>query len=195
MKMGTIALVGKDNGPYSYSYTQYLGRVIPFRELTPYSVYSKCPKGDNSLIDHWAINGMEEDRVGIANVLSGRYKNLREGEAIHGNTETGTHIFYKENGDQNITVTKDQNVNIKGNGTINVSGNVTINVTGTTSVTSTGNLSFTAPLTTFNGPVVVNGPFTTIGLTILQGLAWLLHGHSGSPTAPNGPVTPTGGVV
>lgn len=189
MKLGSITLVGEDAGAFSHSQLQYLGRVIGFRELTPYSVYSKCPAGDDSLVTHWAFNGIEEDRGGIANVLTTRFKDLKPGEAKHGAPTTGTHIFYKENGDMDVTVINDQNVNIKGNGTINVSGNVTINVTGTTTIVSGGNINITAPLTT------INGAFTVTGATTLEGKSFLTHGHAGSPTAPNGPVTNTGVVV
>lgn len=205
IKSGALTKVGTDDGPVPISQIKYDDRILDFYEVTPYSVYSKCPAGTDSWVSHFAYNNAEKNRAGIANVFTTRYKNLKEGEAIHGNVLTGTNTYYKENGDLNITVTNDEVVNISGDSTVNVtgnstvtvSGNVTINVTGNASVTvggtttlaSTGNFSVTAPLTT------INGKLTVTGVTNIQGRDFLTHNHTGSPTAPNGPVSNTGNVV
>lgn len=175
VKGGQLAKVGDDSGNAPVSQLKYDGKTIDFYELTPYSIYSKCPAGDNSWVTHWSYNQQEENRVGIANVLASRYKDFKDGEAIHGNVLSGTHIKYAENGDMNITVTNNQNINISGNCTVTVSGNVTLN----------------APEATVNGNMTINGTLDVTGTTTLEGRTFLGHNHSGVQSGPSN----TGGVV
>jgi hypothetical protein len=157
IKAGTVVKVDDDQSAFPFSQVKYDKKVIQFYELTPYSIYSKCPTGPESWATHFPYNGIEENRAGIANVFSTRYKGLKEGEAIHGNTLTGTHQYYKQNGDLDIEVKGNQNINVTGNGTVTVGGNVTVVVQGQADITVTGNTTVTTPLTTFNGNVHING--------------------------------------
>lgn len=70
-------------------------------------------------------------------------------------------------------------------------------------VTATSTATVTCPESTFNGNVTVNGNITFTGVVsgptanidnslTIDGKELKDHTHDGSPTAPNGPVTPTG---
>ena len=175
VKGAALTRVGEDTLDFPFSQLSYLGKTIDFYEVTPYSIYSKCPAGDDSWVTHFAYNGQEENRCGIANVFKTRFKDLKAGEAVHGNVLSGTHIKYAENGDMEIIVTNNQTITISGNAVINVSGDVTLNVTGDVTITS--------PEVIINGDLTVNGDIDTpSGDVTASGISLNSHTHGGVET-------------
>ena len=119
----------------------------------------------NSLVLMLNIHGQEENRIGFADSPQERFKNLEEYEVQVGNYNTLASI--KFNKDKSIDITTLQ-------GVVNINA-TTININGKLNVVGD---------TTFTGALTSNGK--NISDT---------HNHAGSPSAPTGGVSNTGGVV
>lgn len=101
----------------------------------------------------------------------------------------------------NIGKSSECEVRFKTDGSIIInapSSNVTIN-TPQAVVNAEDSVEINSPTSTFNGNIQLNGSMNSTGNiesdadVIASGISLNSHTHQGSPTAPNGPVSPTGG--
>jgi hypothetical protein len=178
VKRAYVTLVGDDSGRYQTTQIGYLGKTADMEVIYPYGLCGNPPK--NSLVLLFNVQGMEENRAGIANLLSERFKNLKEGEVAIGNYLTKSVIKFLENGDIEIHGTNDERVTIDRNCNININGNCDISVNGTTTLSCPGG-------TTINSDVHVNGTVTISEDVIASGISLVSHIHGG--------VTPGGGTT
>lgn len=81
---------------------------------------------------------------------------------------------------------------------INSETSVTVN-TASATINADSSLEINSPTSTFNGNIQLNGSMNSTGNiesdsdVLASGISLNSHTHQGSPTAPNGPVSPTGG--
>lgn len=147
--------------------------------ITPYGFYSVAPTGSLALM--FNVMGQEENRAAIFDNPKGRFKNLKPGESVVGNPLTGSKVYFKENGDIEVTGVADQNINITGDVNLTVGGNVNI--------TATGNTNITSPVVTVDGALNVTGDITAFstGTSIAMSdikTTYQTHTHDENDNAP-----------
>jgi len=142
IKKSVISLVGKDNTVFPIAQVSYLGKTSDVELISPYGLCSNPPEG--SLVIMFNLQGQEESKAGIANLVEKRFANLKPGEVVVGNYLTGSFVKFSENGD--ITVDAGSNVcNI-------IAKTLNINVD---NLNVTGDTAFTGAVTA-NGKVIDN---------------------------------------
>jgi phage gp45-like len=188
VRRGAVSLAGDDSKDYLVFQAKYFGRASNVHAIYPYGFCGNPPV--DSLVHILAINGNEENKAGIANHDTRRFKDLEPWEVALGNYLTRSRVKFLNNGDIEIFSANDKKILVSKDMEVTVGGNVTINVTGTADVTSTGAMSITAPTLTIDADTAFTGTLTSNGKNISDS-----HSHTGSPTAPLGGVSNTGGVV
>ncbi|MCH9735875.1 MAG: hypothetical protein K0U78_15205 [Actinomycetia bacterium] len=188
IKRSTITGENEDDTARPVQSINYFKRNTEAEIIFPYGVHANLPEGSLMvtipILDQCsnlvAIGGMPNERIQV-----------EQGEVVFFHPVTKAKIHFKNNGDIDIdSLDKDLNVSIN-NGTISASGGVTINVTGDANLTVDGELNVTAPTTNWDGDIVQTGTLVN-DQTTSNGIPLDGHGHDGSPTAPDGPVTDTG---
>lgn len=116
IKRAVLTLAGKDANKYQTSQVSYLGKTADTEIIYPYGLCGNPPLG--SLVLLFNVQGMEENRAGIANLPSKRFNGLKEGEVAVGNYLTGSYVKFLEDG--NIEI-------VASGGSINVTGNIVVN--------------------------------------------------------------------
>lgn len=177
----TITKAGDDDtGEVPTQQIKYLGKVATTKMIFPYGLHGNVPAGGFGVA--WSIQGNPDNRVTMAWTPLNRPK-LEAGEVAFYHPPTEAFMIWRVNGDLDIET---------GNGG---GGNVNIMCSEANVVASTS-ITFDTPAATFTGDLTVDGdsilgPVVTSGGTdIGQG-----HGHTGSPTAPDGPVSNTGAPI
>lgn len=178
VKRAYVTLVGNDANKYQTTQISYLGKTADMEVIYPYGLCGNPPK--NSLVLLFNVQGMEENRAGVANLVTERFKDLKEGEVAIGNYLTKSVIKFLENGDIEIYGKNDERVTIDRNSNISIAGNCSISVNGTTTLSCPGG-------TTINSDVHINGTVTCSEDVIASGISLVSHIHSG--------VTPGGGTT
>ena len=178
----SLSVVGKDDAAYPTVQATYFGRASNTQIINPYGLCTNPPQG--SMGTAFLINGNEESKAAIFNLDPKRLKGLKEGEVALYNYLSKSYIWLTENGDINIASTNSATINIAGDATVNVGGSMTATVV--------GNTTLTTPLLTLNGNLTVTGQTTLAGVTSNGVNIGDTHEHTGSSTAPDGPVSNTG---
>lgn len=154
----------------------YLNKTADSAMLFPFGVYANLPPDVLTLIA--SVQGNPDNRVALGCLLKDR-PDLESGETAFYHPATGSFIIWRQGGNLEINTDADITANCA-NATITAETKVTID-SPTTDVTGLLNVLNSLNVT---GTVTNNGK--NIGDT---------HSHTGSPTAPNGPVSNTGTVV
>ena len=128
IKWAKITLTDGDNDTWQRAQVKSIGenpkKIIA---VYPYGIFAVAPVGSNVLM--FNISGQEENAAGIPFDIKNRFKNLKEGEILVGNTKTKSFIKFSENGDieiegtANINITSANAVNINGDSEALVKGN------------------------------------------------------------------------
>lgn len=136
----------KDEDNYPVIKTEYFGQKCEVEVISPYGIYSGIPKEAEGVILNIGRN--EENRVAILDTPRTRFKNLKAGELVLGNTLTRSNMKFSE--DKSVTVTGANNTTI----TIDGSGNVTITTQGTLTLDAAGIVSINGSEIHLNGSAV-----------------------------------------
>ena len=161
----------------------YQGKVADSAVLFPYGLHANLPAGSLGLL--FSVNGESDNRAMIGFDSKNRPQ-LLENETAFYHPPTGSYIKWTQAGDLDIQVGESGG------------GNVTINCANAT-VTASAGITLDAPTITATGDIDVGGNLgvtgeTALGAVVTSGGVNIsgTHTHIGSPTAPVGPVTPTG---
>jgi len=127
IRTAIITLIGQDNELYNRAQVEYLETPRTIHILMPYGLYAVLPK--DSLVLTFAVNGNEDNLIGIGEHSDTRFKDLKEGEVIVGNAKTQSKIYFKENGD--VLIESQGNININSTGVVNINGDTQPIVRGT----------------------------------------------------------------
>lgn len=197
IKRAVITLGGADDKELPIQQLSYNGKVADAEIIFPYGVHANLSADNNTLCIVFAVEGQEDYRAAMGYTPALRPKPLEEGEVVFYHPLTQSKIHFRNNGDIDIDVAGDNgdlNATIKKDLNIIVAGDATIDVTGTATVT--------APTTNWTGNINLNGDLDVTGSSTLSATVTSAgkdisntHTHSGSATAPNGPVSNTGAPV
>lgn len=159
----------------------YKGKVANSFIGLPYGIYANVENDYLGIM--CAIDGAEDNRVLIPLTADKRPRDLEQNELAVYHPDTESFIKFKNNGNIEIDCVGQQQ------------GKIIINCVQATLTASTSVL-VDSPQTTFTGDVQVNGSTTLSGNVTSNGKDISdTHTHNGSPTAPSGPISPTGGPV
>lgn len=136
----------KDEDNYPVIKTEYFGQKCEVEVISPYGIYSGIPKEAEGVILNIGRN--EENRVAILDTPRTRFKNLKAGELVLGNTMTRSNIKFSE--DKSINITGANNTLI----VIDANGNVSITTAGTFTINATGNVVINGAEIHLNGSAV-----------------------------------------
>ena len=103
IKLGVVTLPGDDSGQFNRTQVSYLGKTKKVTVLMPYGLDANLPT--NSLVLLFNVMGQEENIIGIGGDPKNRFKDLAPGEVVVGSPDTGAKIYFKSNGDIEITNT------------------------------------------------------------------------------------------
>lgn len=131
IKQAVLKFVGNDSSLYPRAQAFYSGKQTEVVRHSPYGLCTNPPK--NSIGILFEIQGREAVKYGIFDFMTGRFKNLKEGEVQLGNYLTKASIKFSQNGDIIVNIPN-------GNLIANVSGNADINVSGDTDINSVGDV-------------------------------------------------------
>ncbi len=137
MYQGIVSNTGSDAGDIQQQQVSYLGKVSTYTVINPYGLIGKPPLGSAVWIS--PVLGDEANKAGIANAITTRTKNLKDGETGLLNHLTGTRVF------------------------LNAEGQLVIDTSAETIITSTNDVTITAPETIINGDLLVNGDLNVNG--------------------------------
>ncbi len=99
-KRGYISKSLKDNNQMPLVQVTYQGKTTTMILVNPYGFYSRPPVESLGLCVN--VRGKEKAQDFFHYWNKNRYKDLEEGEVKLGNSEKGTYIFFKDNGDIEI---------------------------------------------------------------------------------------------
>jgi len=157
MYQGFVINTESDAGDVQQQQVSYLGKVSQYAVIYPYGLIGKPPLGSAVWLS--TVLGDEANKAGIANAITTRTKNLKDGETGLLNHLTGTTVF------------------------LNADGQLVINTTAETIITSTNDVTITAPNIIINGNVTINGTLDVSGLvtgnTGTTGVTLSAHVHTG----------------
>ena len=145
-KRARVTKVAVDDGNYHVAQVDYMGKVCDVEISTPYGLYSSLPADAVTVL--WNIQGQEENRVGIGNTPTTRFKNLEAGEVVIGSPQTLSKVKFATDG--SITVTGKNNATI----TIDASGNMTATTGGDYTINATGDVIINGATIQLNGNAV-----------------------------------------
>lgn len=162
LRWARITKAGSDDQQFATQQMEYLGKVSDGLIIFPYGMHGNVPPDALALM--FAVQGNADNRAAIAWTPKKRPK-LKEGEVAFYHPPTDAFIIWRQSGNLDIET--------GGGGTADVNIKV-------------ANLKITGNLT-------VDGD-TTLGAVVTSGGKDIsgTHAHIGSPTAPVGPVSPTG---
>ena len=112
IKRAVVSLSTADTGNYPTVQVSYLGKTSEVEVLFPYGLAGRLPK--DALVLCFNVEGSEENKAGIGNTPTQRFKELEEGEVVVGNPLTGSKIHFKANGDIEVIGKNDKAVTIDG---------------------------------------------------------------------------------
>lgn len=167
------ALVAKqtvDDGEYHVVQVDYMGKVCDVEVITPYGIYSNIPS--DGIVTIWNVQGQEENRVGIGNTPTVRFKGLQPGEVVVGSPQTLSNVKFATDGSIVITgkgkavVTIDASGNISmttdGTVTAHSKGDMTLQSDGKLNLTSTGDMKLQGATIQLNGNTLPLSSDTTV---------------------------------
>jgi len=154
IRRGRITKVNPDNNQYAVHQVSYNGNTLDIEIISPYGHYYTAPL--DSEVVMWNVEGQEENKAGMANKSTARYKGLKSGEVAIGNPVAGSKVLFDESGNVTVTVPGNQVVTVNGSATINVTGAATITAA-MVDVTTTGATTITAPTVAIVGNATITG--------------------------------------
>lgn len=140
IRKSVITNPSKDSGQYQIAQIGNNSRTYQVRILSNYGHCFNAPIG--STVTAMNISGDDGEKVAIVNLDEQRFRGLAIGEVRDGNFLTRANIYYKANGDIEITAV----------------GNVIINASNAT--VNADQVDINAPLTTMSGDLEVSGDIT-----------------------------------
>jgi len=173
-----------DSGLYPISTAKYNGKektnaVV----MTPYGVYHNLPEGSTLL--SFSSLCQESNKFVLGQKFSNRFKDLKSGETLFGNPETGSFAHFKEDGSikvfsasgKEIEITKDFVINVGGNAKITTGGNAKITTGGNVEVIASGSGSLSASNWSISGPVNFTDAVTMQTTLSIAGIDFSGHNH------------------
>lgn len=210
VRRAVVTLGGDDDLDIPRQQVSYLGKTSECQMISPYGHHANLPADNQCLVTMWSVQGQEDHRVGMGYTPTLRPRNLPVGEVVFYHPLTQSRVQFKNNGDIEIDATGDNGsgiITIKKDLSITVGGNASISVVGDASVDIDGTATVDCPTTNWTGDINLTGSLditanldvsgsTTLSSTATSGGKDIsdTHTHIGSPTAPNGPITPTGAI-
>lgn len=186
IRWAKITKASDDTQQFATQQMEYLGKVADGIIVFPYGVHANVPPGALALM--FSVQGNAENRAAIAWTPKNRPQ-LKEGECAFYHPPTKAFIIWRENGDLDIETGEG------GKGNVNVTCKQA-------NVTASESITLDAPEATITGNLTVDQNLNVTGATALSATVTSngkdisdTHTHDGSPTAPTGPLSPTGVVI
>jgi len=196
-----VSRSGGDGGQFPVNQISYYDKTSECEVITPYGLYSNPPVNSLGILFH--SEGQEQNRAGIFNVTGTRFKNLKEGEVVTGNTVSLSNIKFDSDGNVIITVKNNLEIVVDADNNITIQGAYNLTSVGNANIEAptinlTGNVVISGTLTANNGAITMNaGNFNTTGTITatvdVVGNGTSLHTHVHSGVTPGG--SNTGGPV
>lgn len=150
-----VTLAGKDDLEFPVQQVSYNGNVADIEIIFPYGLHANLSANEETLCTMFSVEGQDDYRVAMGHTPRLRPKGLAEGEVALYHPRTQSQIFFRtngdidistegESGDLNITLKKDLNITVDGDAIIDVAGTTTVNSEGDADITTQGNASLTA---------------------------------------------------
>ena len=201
VRWATITKAGSDDQQFATQQMGYLGKVADGIIVFPYGLHGNVPPDALALM--FAIQGNSDNRAAIAWTPKNRPK-LAEGENAFYHPPTDAFIIWRASGDLDIETGDKGGANININckqANITASESVTIDTADAT-IKASSTVIIDSPESTFTGNVTIDMNLdvtgnTTLSSTVTSGGKDIsdTHTHTGSSTAPSGPISNTGVVV
>ena len=128
-----------------------------YKELAPYGFASNAPT--DSLVASFEFLDESNNLYGIAFQPWTRTRNLKPGEVAVSNQLTKSKVFFDQDGNVIIEVTKDKIVTVAEDMSITVNGDTSITTGGSTTITSTGDINAQSDgdiVATAQGDIIIN---------------------------------------
>lgn len=181
---------GADNTKnFAVQQVAFASSVSDCEMLFPYGMYANAtsPEKADSLVAMFAIEGIEEQKLGIPYAPLKRPKDLEQGEVAFYHPDTNSFIKFRNNGDLeiesggggkgNIIINcNDLTANVTNDATITTGGKCKLDAAGDVDIDAAGNITLDATLIQNNGTIA--GVVTTLSINPLTGLPF----PNGSPT-------------
>lgn len=215
-RRAVVTLPGDDNLDVPIQQITYLSKAADVEIITPYGLHANLPANNEVFMTIWSVAGQEDVRVGMGYTPKLRPKETPPGEVVFYHPLTQSRVQFKNNGDIEIdstgdngstiiTIKKDLSITVLGDTTINTTGDTTITTGGDATIDVTGTATVDCPTTNWTGDINLTGNLditgnldvsaaTTLSSTVTSNGKDIsdTHTHTGSATAPSGPVAPTG---
>jgi hypothetical protein len=111
-----ITLTNNDNKQFSYTQANAMNKTLDIETIYPYGLFAQAPTNSLALI--FSVQGNEENLAGICYPGSTRFKNLKEGEVLLGNTLAQTYIKLDKDG--NVEIDSKAGITVTAVGTITI---------------------------------------------------------------------------
>jgi phage gp45-like len=171
--------VGEDNLDIRKQQIGYNGKADDAEIYAPYGMSYNLP--ENCLCLYAQVGGDEGNLVVFPDRSEDRIKDLKRGEVAFFNPLTKTRTIYRQNGDMEIVTSGDK-------------GDLNLTVKGDVNLTGSGEMNVDIATTNWKGDIIQDGTITNTQTTS-NGIPLDGHKHSGSPSAPTGPVSNTGASI
>lgn len=138
IKRAVVMTTDQDDGPFPRTKaSSFESPPMSVELIQPYGFYSNPPKGALGIT--FNIGGDHRNMFGIFNVPSQRFKTV-PGEVAIGNPLSKAVIYFRNNGNVDVTIpgiltttiTKNAVITIQGNATMTITGNATVNAANAT---------------------------------------------------------------
>lgn len=165
-----------DSGLYPISTAKYNGKektnaVV----MTPYGVYHNLPEGSTLL--SFSSLCQESNKFVLGQKFSNRFKDLKSGETLFGNPETGSFVHFKEDGSIKVFSASGKEIEITNDFVINVGANAKITTGGNVEVIASGSGSLSASNWSISGAVNFTDAVTMQTTLSVDGIDFAGHNH------------------
>lgn len=180
IKYGLVKLAGADDKQFPVQQITYNGKAVDCVMLNPFGFHANLDP--DTMVGVFAVEGDESNRFAMGGHTKTRPK-LAQGEVAVFHPKTQSIIKFEADGTISInTAAKDVNITAAN---VNIDGNLTVSGTSGLEGAVSAGATVTATGAVAGSTITANGSGRT-----LDG-----HSHTGSATAPTGPVSNTGTPV
>ena len=154
IQRAVVTLAGTDDSAFPIQQVSYQGKAANVEVVFPYGIHANLLTTKTYCM-LFAINNEEENRTVMGHTPSLRPRGLAEGEVVFYHPVTGSQIYFRNNGDiditindgsddasggnANITITKDLNITVSGDTAITIDGDASVSVGGNADIDVAGN--------------------------------------------------------
>ena len=139
IKRGVVTRAGTDNLAYPIQQITYSGKVCDTEVIFPFGLHANLSSTNDTLCSIWAVEGQEDYRIAMGYTPGLRPRGLAEGEVVLYHPYSQSQVYFRSNGDIDVTSNDISEDETGGNVNVKITRNMDVEVGVDSNVVITGN--------------------------------------------------------